>query len=110
MSKISFGDTVRIRATAETERLGCARLTGMVYGFTTPSDTGVQVIGSIAKDRALAVKLEGRDDSLWFDYDLVEFVDHTPGTAMRVGSRSFKRNADGEWIEDAGVNDGHAGR
>lgn len=106
MSTISFGDTVRIRATAETERLGWAGRTGMVYGWTTPSVTSVQVIGGIAKRRALAVKLEGQNDSLWFDPDLVEFVDHTPGTTARVGGRSFKRNADGEWIEDVRVNNG----
>jgi hypothetical protein len=108
MSAISFGDTVRIRTTIETERLGLAGKTGMVYGWTTPSDTCVQVIGSLAGDRALAVKLEGQNDSLWFDLDLVEFVDHTPGTTARVGSKGFKRNADGEWIEDANADDSQA--
>jgi len=105
MSIIGFGDTVRIRTTVETERLGLAGQTGMVYGWTTPSDTGVQVIGSIVSDRALAVKLEGQHDSLWFDPDLVEFVDHTPGTTVRVGNRTLTRNAGGEWIEDARVDD-----
>jgi hypothetical protein len=109
MSAISFGDTVRIRTTVETERRGLAGRTGMIYGWTTPSDTGVQVIGSLAKDRALAVKLEGQNESLWFDPDLVELVDHTPGTTVKIGSKSFKRNADGEWIEDAHIDDGQAG-
>jgi hypothetical protein len=106
MGTIGFGDTVLIRITAETERLGLAGRTGLVYGLTTPSVTNVQVIGNVANDRALAVKLEGEDGPLWFDPDLVEFVDHAPGTAITVGSRSFTRGANGEWIEEARISDG----
>jgi hypothetical protein len=106
MSAISFGDTVRIRATAETERLSLSERTGTVYGWTTPSVTGVPVIGSIEKDSALAVKLEGQNDPLWFDPDLVEFVNHSPGTTATVGNRGFKRNAEGKWIEDTAVDGG----
>ena len=43
--------------------------------------------------------------ALWLDPDLVEFVDHTPGTTARIGNRSFTRSAGGEWIEDARVDD-----
>jgi hypothetical protein len=110
LSTISFGDTVRIRSTAETERLGLAGRTGLVYGLTTPSVTSVQVIGSVANDRALAVKLEVQCDPLWFDPDLVEFVDHTPGTTVRIGSQGFTRSVGGEWIEDACVDDGQPRR
>ena len=102
MSSISFGDTVRIRATGETERLGLAGQTGTVYGLTTPSVTGVQVIGSIAKDRALVVNLEGKNDPLWFDPELVEFLNHTPGTTITIGGRSYIRDVDGEWIDEYG--------
>jgi len=105
MSPIGFGDTVRIRTTIETELLGLAGRTGLVYGLTTPSITSVQVIGSVANDRALAVKLETEPDPLWFDPDLVEFVDHAPGTKIRVGNKSMTRDAGGEWIEDARVDD-----
>jgi hypothetical protein len=106
MTTIGFGDTVRIRSTVETERLGLAGRTGLVHGLTTPSVTSVQVIGSVANDRALAVKLEVQPDPLWFDPDLVEFVDHAPGTAVKIGNRSFTRGAGGEWIEDVRVDDG----
>jgi hypothetical protein len=105
MSKISFGDTVRIRTTAETERLGLGGRSGLVYGWTTPSDTGVQVIGSVANDRALSVKIEDRDEPLWLDPDLLELVDHTLGTTARIGDRSYTRSAEGEWIEDAHLGD-----
>jgi len=39
------------------------------------------------------------NNALWLDPDLVEFVDHTPGTTARIGNRSFTRSAGGEWIE-----------
>jgi hypothetical protein len=105
MSAIGFGDTVRIRTTVETESLGLAGRTGLVYGFTTPSDTGVQVVGSVAKDIALSVKIDGKDEPLWLDPDLVEFVDHTPGATVRIGHRSCMRGADGEWNEDTRTNE-----
>ena len=110
MSAISFGDTVRIRATDDTKRLGWAGRTGMIYGMTTPSVTGVQVIGSTANDRALAVMFDGQKDPLWFDPDLIEFVDHTPGTTATLGSKRFTRNSAGEWIEDFSLkNNGETG-
>ena len=106
MTTISFGDTVRIRATAETEHLGLSGRTGLVQGWTTPSVTGVEVVGDVVHDRALSVKVEGRDDALWLDPDLAEFVDHTAGLAGKFGNRSYRRGISGEWIEDTpAVND-----
>jgi len=106
MGKIDFGDTVRIRSTAQTEGLGLAGRTGVVYGITKPSITGVQVIGSVASGRAFAVKFEGRKDALWFDPNLVEYLNHTQGTTITIGGKSFTRDAGGGWIEDARVDDG----
>ncbi|HEY1902888.1 MAG TPA: hypothetical protein VGG56_10675 [Terracidiphilus sp.] len=105
MNAISFGDTVRIRATVATEQLGLAGRKGLVHGFTTPSDTGVQVIGSGTGDCALSVKIEGQNDPLWFDPNLVEFVDHAPGTTIRIGKRGYTRGTGGEWIEDTRADD-----
>ena len=98
MSSISLGDTVRIRSTSDTERLGFAGRTGMVYGTTTPSDTAVEVIGSRSIDRALAVQLEGEKAPLWFDPSLVEFLNHTAGTTITIGTKTMRRDANGEWI------------
>jgi hypothetical protein len=100
MTEIGIFDTVRIRATVEAEQLGVAGRTGLVYGCTAPSVTGVQVIGCVAQDRALSVKVEGQDDPLWFDPDLLEFLNHTPGLRAKVGNRSCTRGESGEWIED----------
>lgn len=94
-----FGDNVRIRRTPLTESLGLAGLDGCVYGETTPSVTGVKVIGETEQDFALNVVIEGKEDDLWFAPELVEFVDHAEGTQIRIGTRRFSRDAAGEWEE-----------
>ena len=44
-SRISEGDKVRIRSEKATASKGVAGKTGIVHGHTTPSVTGVEVIG-----------------------------------------------------------------
>ena len=61
LPQISFGDKVRLRATPATESRGIAGRTGIVHGFTTPSQTGVEVIGDFADDYAIAVMVEGKN-------------------------------------------------
>lgn len=96
----SFGDNVRIRSTPETERLNFAGRQGTVSGFTTPSVTGVEAIGSPLDDYAVAVMFEDAAvQDAWFAADLVEFIDHAPGTEIRVGNLKAVRNADGTWNE-----------
>jgi hypothetical protein len=65
---------VRIREAPETEALGVARMIGLAFGYTTPSDTKVTVVGDTSDDLALGVQLEGRDEVLWFAPALVERV------------------------------------
>jgi hypothetical protein len=96
---ISFGDNVRVTSTPLTVSLGLAGLTGAVYGETTPSVTGVEVIGGVAADYAINVQLDGRDESLWFAPELLEFVDHAPGTEIVIGNKRMVRSASGEWVE-----------
>lgn len=99
---ISFGDNVRVRTVAETSRLGLAGMTGQVYGETTPSVTGVEVIGIVQDDYAINVFFKERNEDLWFAPDLLELVNHAPGTEMRVGGapKKWTRNARGEWMEE----------
>jgi hypothetical protein len=97
---ISFGDNVRVVSTPLTASLGLAGLTGAVYGQTTPSVTGVEVIGGAATDYAINVQLKGRAESLWFAPELLEFVDHAPGTEIVIGNKRLVRSASGEWIEE----------
>jgi hypothetical protein len=87
-----FGDRVRIRASAETEELGLARLEGVVFGWTVPSSTGVDVIGAASADSALNVHFEERGESFWFAEELVELIDHNAGTTISL------EGVDKEWV------------
>jgi hypothetical protein len=98
-SHISFGDKVRIRRDKATESKGIAGQTGIVHGETTPSVTGVEVIGSASEDYAIAVMVEGHSQALWFAANLLEFVDHQPGTTMKIAGRTLIRDEHGEWKE-----------
>jgi len=100
MTAISFGDRVQIRSTVLTQELGLAGRIGMVHGSTTPSITGVSVIGLPTSDYALAVALEGDPEATWFEPGLVEFVDHAPGTTVKLADRTFTRSPEGEWKEN----------
>lgn len=96
---ISYGDNVRIVRTPETERLGIAEMIGNVYGEATPSEEKLQVIGEPASDYALNVYFEKLDRSYWLAPQLLEFVDHAPGTEVFVHGSSFKsvHQRDGTW-------------
>jgi hypothetical protein len=94
-----FGDSVRIRSTPLSQQLGYADRTGSVYGETTPSVTGVEVVGDVTHDFALNVVFDDGEPKggLWFAPQLVEFIDHAPGTEIRIGDAHLVRGADGEW-------------
>jgi len=98
MHQVEIGDHVRVVKTEGTVAAGYADREGTCYGFTTPSVTGVEVIGPSTEDYALNV---GFDDgtNAWFTRPLVEFLDVSPGMTMGIGNRSFIRAANGEWIE-----------
>ena len=57
---ISLGDNVRVVETPLTTGLGLAGRVGQVYGETTPSVTGVDVVGDVSDDYAVAVQLDLR--------------------------------------------------
>jgi hypothetical protein len=95
----SFGDNVRVLAAPETVSRGIAGLTGQVYGFTTPSVTGVSVIGGGGDDFALNISIADRGSDFWLAAHLVELVDHAPGTTVSTDASPTQsvRNADGTW-------------
>ena len=100
MAGVTPFDNVRIVQTPDTERLGYAGKLGVCRGFTTPSVTGVEVVGEADDDFALAVRFDDLDSEVWFSVDLVDLVDHAPGTTISVGdSYSAVRRADGSWKE-----------
>jgi len=103
-NKISFGDRVRVRQSPEAEALGLAGTVGQVYGETTPSVTGVEVIGHPLHDFALNVHFEDRNEAFWFAPNLLEFINHAPGTTMQIGiSPVYVRTSSGEWVEKSHI-------
>lgn len=98
----SFGDNVRIRSSVETEANGLAGLVGQVYGQTTPSVTGVEVIGKLESDYAINVFFADRQESFWFAPALVEFIEHGPVTHITVNgvAKTWVRAEDGQWREE----------
>ncbi|HZO47975.1 MAG TPA: hypothetical protein VFB68_18910 [Xanthobacteraceae bacterium] len=101
MTRPEFGDTVCIVDTPLTRARGFAGLHGVVYGFTTPSATGVAVIGNATEDAALNVHFESRNEAFWFAPELVQFVDHGAGSTVTVDGvdKKLVRRADGGWDE-----------
>jgi hypothetical protein len=104
-SIVPFGnwfDKVRVRATPLTEAIGLAGRTGQVYGETVPSTSGVgrdEIIGELIEDYAVNVHFDEPKKDVWFTRDLLEFVDHAPGTQITIGGTTRIRTATGEWIE-----------
>jgi hypothetical protein len=76
--KLSDDARARVRTTPETEALGLAGLCGPIFGETRPSSSGVDVIGHVTDDYALAVHFESRDETRWFAPDLLEHVGPPP--------------------------------
>ncbi|WP_420643631.1 hypothetical protein [Candidatus Leptofilum sp.] len=101
---ISFGDNVRVRDTVETQAAGVAGLIGQVYGETTPSVTGIDIIGHQNSDYAINVFFEERDESLWFAENMLEFVDHSAGTEITLKGvdKKWTRSPEGDWVESPG--------
>jgi hypothetical protein len=99
LASVEFGDNVRIARTPLTQAAGVAGLVGQIYGETTPSVTGVEVIGDASADYAVNVFFEDRNESLWFAVNLLEFVDHGPGITIEIGEPPTKwvRTEEGEW-------------
>ena len=97
--KLGFADHVRVLPERETEQAGLAGLVGQIYGFTTPSITGFSVVGDLHEDFAIAVQFEDRQDAVWLAAQVVEFVDHAPGTEIDVGSKQLVRDSSGAWTK-----------
>ena len=96
-----FADRVRIKASDETGRLGLAGLEGVVYGWTTPSVTGVEIVGDRGDDYAVNVHFEERGEDFWFAEELIELIDHGAGTVVTLDGvdKEWVRLPNGEWQE-----------
>jgi hypothetical protein len=96
---VSFADRVRIKVSAETERLGLAGREGQVFGETIPSEMGVYVVGPQADDYAINVHFDELNDSYWFSEELLEVIDSGAGTVASLDGddTEWVRQASGEW-------------
>jgi hypothetical protein len=100
--EVEFGDEVRIVSTPDTDARAYAGRIGVCKGVTTPSYSGVEVIGEAPNDRALSVRFDDTGEEVWFSADLVEFVSCAEGTVIGIGDKTFRRNADGSWSSEQG--------
>ena len=100
-SLFTIGDNVRVRDTPDTRALGLAGLVGQVYGETTPSYTGVPVIGQLNQDYAVNVHFKDRDEEFWFSAESLVFCDFGAGTEITLDGvpKKWTRSETGEWIE-----------
>jgi hypothetical protein len=98
-----FGDRVRIRPAPETEAAAIAGRSGIVYGITTVSVTGVEVIGTATDDVALNVVVDESNQSVWLAPGLVEFLGHDPGAAVTLQGvpKKWTRDTSGNWVESS---------
>lgn len=89
---------VRVRRTPETEKLGLAGEIGEIYGFTTPSVTGVTVIGDDGQDFAESVFFEKTGEQLWFAEAALDYLDHDPSLEITMGGKRMFYDQ-GRWRE-----------
>jgi hypothetical protein len=96
-----MGDHVRIRRTAVTEAAGIAGLDGPVFGESSPSSSGVAVIGPAPDDYVINVYVEDRQESYWLAPEHVEFLDYGVGQEFWIKGMRTKsvRRPDGGWDE-----------
>lgn len=97
---ISFGDNVQVCDVRITRDLALAGLKGEVFGVTTPSVTGVEVIGTLTADVAINVHFPSLNKAFWIAPDLLEFLDHGVGTVITIGTHKLVRQSDASWFEE----------
>jgi len=95
-----FGDTVRIKDNPETAQATIAGLEGTVYGFTTPSLTGVEAVGPLSQDFALNVYVDSLNQGFWLDPANIELVERPEVMEFSVAGKTIRvTQKDGEYDE-----------
>ncbi len=100
---ISFGDHVRVRSTPLTEVRGLAGLDGNVHGETTPSVTGVEVIGELKSDYAINVFLMTLERGIGSRQNYSSFLILQLATTITINgvSKIWTRTSQGDWKEES---------
>jgi len=98
----TFGNTVRIKSNPETKSKGFAGKKGEIYGHTTPSMAGVEIIGKTDKDFAVNVFFSDLYESFWFAEDLIEQIDNGVGAVITLDGvdKKWTKDETGDWIEE----------
>ena len=97
----TFANKVKIKESPETLNLGLAGRIGVIYGETTPSIMGIEVIGDQKIDYALNVYFEDTKEMYWFSKDLLETIDNSVRSEITLDGidKKWIKNSDGVWIE-----------
>lgn len=98
----SFGNKVKITSSPLTVEKGLAGKIGEIYGKTTPSIMGIEVIGTPKDDVAINVYFDDLKTSYWFDSDLLETIDDGQGAVITLSGvdKKWTKGQNGRWIEE----------
>ena len=86
----AFGDIVRVKESPHTVQAGIAGRDGVVYGFTTPSATGITSVGPLAEDFALNVYIEALGKDIWLDPSSIDLVSRPEEMEFSVGGKTIR--------------------
>jgi len=93
-----IGDHVKVADRAPTRELGIANASGIVFGLTTPSSTGIAITGAQVDDFGVNVWIPTQQKAMWLGEELLSFVSHGAGGVMKWGDVTFVRTGAGRWI------------
>lgn len=89
--EISFGDTVKVLSTEQTEETGLAGKTGEILGETSPSSTGVTYFGDAKDDYVINVEFLDINEEYWFAPDLLELVSNDSNKETTTYSKTVQQ-------------------
>ena len=92
---ISFGDTVKILNSEQTDELDLSGKIGEVLGETRPSSTGVTYFGDAKDDYVINVAFEEPNAEYWFVPDLLELV--TQEVAKDTTVETLQTDSEKKW-------------
>lgn len=88
---ISFGDTVKVLSTVQTEEAGLAGKTGEILGETRPSSTGVTYFGDAKNDYVVNVEFLDINEEYWFTPELLELVSGSDNKEIAMPTNQIKQ-------------------
>lgn len=90
-----IGHRVRVIKVPQTESSGIAGRIGSLAGFTTPSQTGVEIIGEADHDTAFNVRFQNPDGNAWLPPEYLEFINRTSALEIDIYGKRWSWRADG---------------